>query len=202
MSPSPNITATRPTIPQQHHSVLYAHPFYYSHTPSLLPSLSDPLLAVLAPVIAYWLVAGFFHILDSSNWAWLDRYRIHDSSEVASRNRASRLNVLFAVIFQQFIQTILGILWLSEASDHVDHATAMRSIVHTLSSLLGIFDAAAAPLAYLLYWWLIPVAQMFVAMYAKSCFFRPLRTDLSLPTKYVSGWSSTHGNTFSIARCT
>jgi sphinganine C4-monooxygenase len=165
-------TATAPTI-------FHAHPLYYSPAPSLLSSLPDPLLTVFAPVLAYWLTAGFFHILDSSNWAWLLRYRIHDSAEVASRNRASPLSVFFAVLFQQALQTILGILWISEAPERADHATAIRNIAHVLASPLGIFDAAAAPLAYLLYWWLIPAAQLIVAMYVNFFYFRWQLTGLS-----------------------
>ena len=183
---SSNLTTTATAAPTiHHHPLFYAQPLYYSPSPSLLTSLSDPVLAALAPLPAYWLVAGFFHLLDISNWAWLDRYRIHDSAEVASRNRASRLTVLFAVIFQQLFQTILGLLWVSESPEPADHATAMASIAHALARPLGIFDAAeaAVPLAYLLYWWLIPAVQLFVAMYAQSCYFSPLLLTLATQKK-------------------
>jgi len=185
---SSNLTnPTGPTIllQQQHHPLFYAHPLYYSPSPSLLTFLSDPVLAAIAPLPAYWLVAGFFHILDISNWAWLNRYRIHDSVEVASRNRASRLAVLFAVLFQQVFQTILGLLWVSEPPEPADHATAMRSIAHALAPTLGIFNAAGAgaPLAYLIYWWLLPAVQFFVAMYAKSYYFSLLLLTLATQTK-------------------
>lgn len=185
---SSNLTTSvpGPTIVQAgafQHPLFYTHPIYYTPAPSLLASFSDPVLAAVAPVPAYWLVAGFFHILDTSNWAWLNRYRIHDSAEVASRNRASRLTVLLAVLFQQVIQTILGLLWVSESPERPDHAAAMRSIAYALSRPLGIVDAAGAgaPLAYLFYWWLLPVVQFFVAMYAKSFCFTLLLTDLSHP---------------------
>jgi hypothetical protein len=39
-------------------------PFYYSSAPSFLPTLSDSLLTVLAPVPASRLTAASFHILD------------------------------------------------------------------------------------------------------------------------------------------
>ncbi|KAH9981970.1 fatty acid hydroxylase superfamily-domain-containing protein [Russula compacta] len=109
-------TATPPTIP-----IIHAHPIYYSPAPSLLSSLSDPLLAVLAPLPAYWLTSGLFHLLDLSDWRWLARYRIHDSAEVASRNRVSRLQVLRAVLLQQAIQTALGFVWVSEPPELTDH---------------------------------------------------------------------------------
>jgi len=40
----------------------------------------------------------------------------------------------------------------------------MRAIARALTPVLGPLDDAAAPLAYLFYWWLIPVAQFFLAM--------------------------------------
>src|SRR5712691_572580 len=187
---SSNITTNLPdpTTGAFQHPLFYAHPIYYSPAPSLLTSLSDPVLTAIAPLPAYWLVASFFHILDTSNWAWLNRYRIHDSAEVASRNRASRLTVLFAVLFQQVLQTILALLWVSEPPERIDHAAAMRSIAYALVRPLGIVDAAGAgaPLAYLIYWWLLPAVQLFVAMYAQSFYFSLLLLTLSTQKKLIS----------------
>ncbi|KAH9962572.1 fatty acid hydroxylase superfamily-domain-containing protein [Russula dissimulans] len=164
----PNITGSPPSsaIPPDGRLdlIFHSYPLYYSPAPSLLPTLSDPLLAALAPLLAYWLTSAFFHLLDSSNAPSLVRRRIHDSAEVASRNRASRLDVLRSVLFQQVFQTALAIFWISEPSQHPDHATAMRTIARALLPFLGPLDDAAAPLAYLLYWWLIPAAQFVLAM--------------------------------------
>ena len=176
MFPSHNdTTAGRPllTPTTEQHPLFQTHPFYYSSAPSLLPTLSDSLLTVLAPVPAYWITAAFFQILDLSNAPWLLRHRIHDSAEVASRNRASRLEVFRAVIVQQVLQTGLAIVWVSEHTARVDHVEAMRSIARALVALtpLGAFDSAAtvvAPLAYVLYWWAIPAARLLLAMYVKS----------------------------------
>ncbi|KAI0246691.1 fatty acid hydroxylase superfamily-domain-containing protein [Lactifluus subvellereus] len=148
MSSSYNFT----TIPDN--PIFHAHPFYYSHARTLIPTFSDPLLTVLAPFLAYWLTSGLFHLFDLSNWRWLDRYRIHDSAEVASRNRATRRQVLGAVLFQQVLQTALGLLWISEAPERADHVAAVRGIAQVLSPRL----------AYLLYWWFNPAAQLLVAM--------------------------------------
>ncbi|KAI0289592.1 fatty acid hydroxylase superfamily-domain-containing protein [Russula brevipes] len=150
------------------HPIFHAHPSYYSPAPALLPPLSDPLFAALAPLPAYWLAAGLFHLLDTAGaaWRWLAPFRIHDSAEVAARNRASRAEVLRAVLVQQTLQTALAVLWVSEAPERVDHAAGMRGIARALASPLGTFaDAAAlARLAYFLYWWFIPAAQILVAM--------------------------------------
>ncbi|KAI9511403.1 sphingosine hydroxylase [Russula earlei] len=158
-----NLTGTPHTIPPDR-LIYHAYPVYYSPAPSLFPPLSDSVLAVLAPLPAYWLMSGFFHLLDCTNWAWVVRYRINPSSEVATRNRATRLEVLRAVLSQQAVQTALGVWWVTEHTQKVDHAGAMRGIAQTLASPLGAFEDAAAPLAYFLYWWFIPTVQLFVAM--------------------------------------
>jgi sphinganine C4-monooxygenase len=168
MFPSHNDTQS------QQYALFQTHPFYYSPAPSLLSTLSDPRLTVLAPVPAYWLTAAFFQLLDLSNAPWLLRHRIHDSAEVASRNRASHLDVFKAVVLQQVLQTALALVWVSEPPVSVDHAAAMRSIARTLIvalSPLHAFDGTAkviAPLAYLLYWWAIPAARLLLAMYVTS----------------------------------
>jgi sphinganine C4-monooxygenase len=151
------------------HPIFHSHPLYYSDARSLIPLFSDPLLAVFAPLPAYWLVSLLFHLFDISNWTWLQKYRIHDSAEVASRNRATRRQVLFAVLFQQALQTALGYMWLSEAPERADHVAAMRTIARFLSfpSVFGVpspIQSAAPRLAYLLYWWFIPATQLLVAM--------------------------------------
>jgi sphinganine C4-monooxygenase len=188
MFPSDNDTTARGallTAATEQHPLFQTRPFYYSPAPTLLPTLPDSLLTIIAPVAAYWLTAGFFQILDLSNAPWLLRHRIHDSAEVSSRNRASRLQVFRAVVVQQVVQTALGLVWVTEHLERVDHAEAMRSIARALVALspLRAFDSAAtmvAPLAYLLYWWAIPAARFLLAMYVKSllpphsAFFLPL----------------------------
>ena len=177
MSSSHNLTSSTlfaaQAQEQQQHALFHARPIYHTPAPSLLSFLSDPLLAVLAPVPTYWLVSAFFHLLDCSSAPWLVRRRIHDSAEVAARNRVTRAQVLRAVVVQQVIQTVLAVLWVSEHPESADHASAMRSIVARLLALFpsfGSFDEAAGvlvPLAYLLYWWVIPAAQLLLAMYVK-----------------------------------
>lgn len=133
---------------------------------------------MIVPFLSYWLASALFHFLDVSNW--LVRYRIHDSAEVSSRNRATQFEVVRSVILQQAIQTALGYFWLSAVPERPDHAAAMRAFASALSSFLGVFfpttsDKQAYPLfglsrdaspwlAYLLYWYLIPAAQLLLAM--------------------------------------
>lgn len=79
--------------------------------PNLISSISDGQLALVLPVVFYWLFSLMFHIMDSFELA--ERYRIHPSKEVESRNKATRIDVLKEVIFQHLIQTITGSFLLS-----------------------------------------------------------------------------------------
>ncbi len=206
MYPSHNDSIARTPLlaTTEQHPLFQTHPFYYSSAPSLLPAISDSLLTIIAPILAYWLTAAFFQILDLSNAPWLLRHRIHDSAEVASRNRASRLQVFQAVIVQQVIQTALALLWVSEPLEHVDHAAAMRDIARVLVAFspLGAFDGTAvmvASLSYLLYWWVIPAMRMLLAMYVTFLSSPPAfsnsMTNFTFPNPL--GWCLTRGNTFS-----
>lgn len=74
--------------------------------PDLIPGIPDGVLAVLSPVIAYWVYATFFHIMDVYELA--EKYRIHPSEEEEKRNKASLKQVITDVVFQHIIQTIVG----------------------------------------------------------------------------------------------
>jgi sphinganine C4-monooxygenase len=75
--------------------------------PSIIPGLPDYLLQLLAPVIAYWVVSLFFHVLDVYDLC--SKYRLHTPAEVLKRNHVSRYEVVRDVVLQQIIQTIFGV---------------------------------------------------------------------------------------------
>ncbi|CCF58099.1 hypothetical protein KAFR_0D04510 [Kazachstania africana CBS 2517] len=77
-----------------------------SAKPSLVQGIPDGILALIAPVVAYWTFSMFFHTLDTFNLA--ETYRIHPSEEVKARNLASRFDVLCEVILQHIIQSVVG----------------------------------------------------------------------------------------------
>lgn len=80
----------------------------------LVSYMPDGILALVAPVVAYWSFSLIFHLIDTLHLA--EKYRIHPSEEVSSRNKAGRVEVLCEVIFQHMIQSVvgLGFLWLDE----------------------------------------------------------------------------------------
>lgn len=109
-------------------------PYGFMHSPvepsvvitprdNLLPYMPDAILALAAPVVAYWCFSLFFHIIDTLHLA--EKYRIHPSEEVAARNKAGRIEVLCEVIFQHIVQTAVGFtvqLWDKEPTTGFEHA--------------------------------------------------------------------------------
>ncbi|TFK71629.1 hypothetical protein BDN72DRAFT_793577 [Pluteus cervinus] len=147
-----------------------ATPFYFSPGRSLLENIPDHHVAVLAPVFAYWILSLFFHILDISGWEWLDAYRLHDSEEVKTKNLATRTEVVWAVLVQQFFQTILGYLFVSEPLEVLVPVRDMSQLAETLQPFLQpipslhLDNDQLSSLVYVLYWWAIPVAKFYIAI--------------------------------------
>ncbi|THH32368.1 hypothetical protein EUX98_g1808 [Antrodiella citrinella] len=170
-----NATVSMLTAQQRHYLSSNA-PFYYMPD-TVVPSFPDHYLSLAAPVIAYWITATSFHVLDISGWRWLDKYRIHESSEVKSRNLVTVGGVIKAVIFQQVIQTVLGLWWLDGAvsGDDVDHVGHMANLLPLLSSIMHaalgqslakqLLKDHAAELLYAVYWWVVPVVKLFLGMF-------------------------------------
>jgi sphinganine C4-monooxygenase len=75
--------------------------------PQIIPGVSDTLLQLLLPVIAYWVVSFFFHILDTYDFC--SQYRLHTPAELLKRNHVSKYEVVRDVIVQQIIQTGFGL---------------------------------------------------------------------------------------------
>ena len=154
-----------------------SRPLYYVARPSLFAWLPDNLFSLAAPVIAYWGLSLFFHLLDISDARWLDQYRIHESAEVKSKNRASRWDVFIAVVFQHVVQTLIGMWWMEDkpGGDLVDHiaGTARKAsfVLSLLRTVLGEHRAMSIwlthghEMSYFVYWWAIPVSKLILGMY-------------------------------------
>ncbi|KAI0819655.1 sphingosine hydroxylase [Trametes gibbosa] len=173
-----NATAIPAFLDATQRDYLAAHtPFYYTPNTALVSWLPDHLFVLALPVIAYWALSLAFHLLDISEWKWLDRYRLHDSQEVQSRNRVSRREVIWAVILQHVVQTSLGLWWIDEkpAGAQVDHLANMIHLAWPMARVAGWVlgeDATSHLLAsqgayglYAVYWWAIPTAKFFLGMF-------------------------------------
>ena len=172
------LNATFP-LTEPHKSYLsIVHPWYYSPNAQLWSVMSDFWLSLVGPIAAHWLFCALFEILDRADWEWSKKYRIHESSEVTSRNRVTRRRVLAAVIIQQVIQITLGYFWMDTSaktggpiSAHVPQMEAIGpTILCFLQALVGHRFAAylwlhkAHHLVYFVYWWAIPLAQLFAGL--------------------------------------
>lgn len=122
--------------------------------PPMLAGISDPFLQLLAPVVAYWIVSGFFHILDIYDLC--SKYRLHTPAEVLKRNHVTRYEVFRDVIIQQIVQTAFGLLIAHfdpvetigrEDYDIALWAQRLRLTQKSLPSLLGLVGVDALSLA-------------------------------------------------------
>lgn len=84
--------------------------FELREMPSLVQGVPDGVLALMAPIVAYWVYSGFFYVIDT--FELCEKYRIHPPEEVVSRNKATHLEVLKDVLLQHVVQTVAGLILL------------------------------------------------------------------------------------------
>jgi sphinganine C4-monooxygenase len=143
-------------------------PFYYATAETLISGVPDVYLAMVVPIVCYWALSIFFHIFDTCNFQSLEKYRIHDSEEVKSRNLASRTEVICYVLAQQVLQVILGWFWLS-SDVRQDPAVGMVTVARVLKPVLEVVFgvqttfALLSTVTYWTYWWFIPAVQFLYA---------------------------------------
>jgi len=151
-------------------------PFYYADRANLISLMPDKYLSIFVPVVVYWICAIPFDILDYLSPACLEKYRIHESAEVRAKNKVSKSRVIITVLFQQFLQVLLGYWWLEENDNiKLNHSRSIQAITLTLnrfmSQLLGTEGAVrfanttSSLFAPWLYWWGIPCLQLLFAMF-------------------------------------
>ncbi|KAF9103521.1 hypothetical protein BGX27_010542 [Mortierella sp. AM989] len=134
--------------------------------------ISDQALALVLPLIVYWIYSLFFHWLSIQEFPWFEKYRIHDKEE-ETRNRVSLPEVIKAVIVQQVLQTALGfIVVLADDSEMIfdDDQSLVKyqmwiNRAITFVGLQTVFSQAnVATLAYISYYYLESIVRFFVAM--------------------------------------
>jgi len=137
---------------------------------------SDAVLAVVAPVVAYWLFSAFWAAIDWLEIPAIERHRLHEPEELKSRNRVTLGAVIKAVLVQHAIQTALGLLVLEQAVPkpvpHDDRIAAYARAIHQLSTIAfgsRISRHLLAPrldeLASFAYWWAVPALQYIWAFF-------------------------------------
>ena len=146
------------------------YPWYHSHRTELISGISDKYLSLFAPFAIYWIFSLFFHFLDNLRWDIFERYRIHEPEEVKTKNRVTVREVVVAVLFQQFLQTLMGLVALEDEEPAMDHAAELnkwgRRVAKLVISLAGSKRGGEWMAQYgrqaasWLYWWGIPTVQL------------------------------------------
>lgn len=131
--------------------------------PPLLPFISDSNLALLLPVVVYWTMGLFFHILNERNA--FPQYRLHTPEELEKRNKCTLSEVLWAVFTQHLLQTASGLaIEYLEPEETTGHeAYSMWQIEHWFL-LHKVLNAKLSPeMAWFVFYILKPAVKIFLA---------------------------------------
>lgn len=74
--------------------------------PATILWMPDSIASVVVPIMAYWVVSGFYEAADCFDW--FPAYRTFPSSEEQKRNLVSRWKTLRSVLTMHAVQTIFG----------------------------------------------------------------------------------------------
>jgi sphinganine C4-monooxygenase len=141
------------------------------YTP-ILSFMSDKQLALFVPFVVYWIYSGFYHLISIYEVSFFEKYRIHSLIEVETRNKVSMGEVVRAVLLQQFLQTLFGLLLVVVDDDDVllDDEIEMLGYQQTLEAtakifgLWNLFEPYQKIIIETSYWYLIPLSRFLFAM--------------------------------------
>jgi sphinganine C4-monooxygenase len=139
----------------------------------LISCMSDEALAVVMPVVTYWIYSIVFHFIMKAQIPFFEKYRIHTLEEMETKNKVSLYEVLRMVLVQQTLQTILGIMVLPSEEPTPDHFFIQQTYAQHIYRYIdmisaSVTDEAVQCIAYAAYWVIIPVIQFVVAMYVSE----------------------------------
>lgn len=70
--------------------------------------VSDEVMGTFAPIVIYWIYAGFYQLLPP-----LDNYRLHSRREEDEKNLVPLSAVVKGVLLQQLVQATVALLLVS-----------------------------------------------------------------------------------------
>ncbi|UZJ56697.1 hypothetical protein CBS101457_006017 [Exobasidium rhododendri] len=158
----------------------FSYPFYFRQTISMLPFVSDKYLSLLLPIAIYWAASLWYLFLDTSRFAFFEKFRLHEPQEVQKRNRVGAKKVILMVFVQQIFQTMVGLLVLegeevSRLEIFQDHKVNVDAIgvkvakmainVAGLSNGVKLMHLMGPNIANWIYWWGIPLVQFMWAFF-------------------------------------
>lgn len=74
--------------------------------------VSDDLMGTFAPIVVYWIYAGFYHLLPP-----LDNYRLHTTRDEEDKNLVPFKAVVKGVLLQQLVQAIVALILFTVTSN-------------------------------------------------------------------------------------
>ncbi|KZL80749.1 fatty acid hydroxylase superfamily protein, partial [Colletotrichum incanum] len=120
----------------------------------MIPGLPDVYLRIFLPIVVYWVLSMFFHLIDVYD-VW-PQYRLHTPEEITKRNHVSRYEVARDVVLQQLIQIVMSVfleyiddeqLTGREDYDVAVWATRVRIAQRALPTFLGLLGLNAASIS-------------------------------------------------------
>lgn len=94
--------------------------------------VSDEAMGTVAPVVVYWLYAGFYQLLPP-----LDKYRLHTRKEEEEKNAVPFVSVVRGVLFQQLVQaTVAKLLFLLTSTADASGTTIQPSVPVQLAQFI------------------------------------------------------------------
>lgn len=124
----------------------------------VLPFIEDTNLALIAPIIVYWIMSFLFHCLDQTDL--LADHRIHTPLELRSRNKVTLAKVVRDVIVQQAVQTGFG-LFLQRFDAEVYHDPQVTLDKVSAWIPIELSDKAVRGIAFML----LPAFRFLVAIF-------------------------------------
>ncbi|GKT53162.1 fatty acid hydroxylase superfamily protein [Colletotrichum tofieldiae] len=118
----------------------------------MIPGLPDVYLRILLPIVVYWILSLFFHLIDVYD-VW-PQYRLHTPEEITKRNHVSRYEVARDVVLQQLIQIFMSV-FLEYIDDEQLTGREDYDVAVWATRLL---------VAKAIYWLVIPGFQLFAAI--------------------------------------
>jgi len=137
---------------------------------SIFSFISDKNLSLAAPVIAYWLYSLVFTIMDAAELPFFEKYRIHTPQELTQKNKASKRSVLQAVVFQQIVQTGVGLLLMLTEPDEIltsdEHQMDwLRSLLFPYFATISVNEQHLGASVWMIYHVIVPAFQFFLAFF-------------------------------------
>ncbi|KAK4280092.1 hypothetical protein QN277_011763 [Acacia crassicarpa] len=96
--------------------------------------VSDEVMGTFAPIVLYWIYAGFYQLLPP-----LDNYRLHSRREEDEKNVVSLSAVVKGVLLQQLVQATVALLLLTSKANPSGTTVQPSILVQAFQIIIAMF---------------------------------------------------------------